>query len=132
MVETTARYWREIPQRYRTEAGKCDSCGTVYFPPRRVCAECAGREFSTVSLSNQGKVDTFTIIKVAPDEFSDLAPYAVGLVELDDGVRIMCQVVDCDPDTIEIGMPVELEFRLLRAEGSAGVLFYGYKAVPAR
>ena len=56
----------------------------------------------------------------------------MGLVELDDGVRIMTQVVDCDPETIEIGMPVELEFRLIRAEGEAGVLFYGYKAVPAR
>ena len=131
-MQTTARYWREIPQRYRTEAGKCSSCGTVYFPPRRVCAECAGREFTDVVLSNKGKVETFTIIKVAPDEFSDLAPYAVGLVELDGGVRIMTQVVDCDPETIEIGMPVELEFRLIRAEGEAGVLFYGYKAVPAR
>ena len=116
-MQTTARYWREIPQRYRTEAGKCSSCGTVYFPPRRVCAECAGREFTDVVLSNKGKVETFTIIKVAPD---------------DDGVRIMTQVVDCDPETIEIGMPVELEFRLIRAEGEAGVLFYGYKAVPAR
>ena len=33
-----ARYWREIPQRYRLEAGKCRSCGEVYFPPRLICA----------------------------------------------------------------------------------------------
>ena len=44
----------------------------------------------------------------------------------------MCQLVDADPEEIEIGMPVKLEFRRIRADGEAGVLFYGYKAVPDR
>ena len=131
MPLTTARYWREVPQRYRMEAGKCTECGEVFFPPRRVCSGCRNREFETVVLADKGEVVTFTVIRVAPDEFSDLAPYAVALVELDGGVRIMTQLVDCDPDEIEIGKKVSLEFRLIRAEGAEGVLFYGYKAVPA-
>ena len=128
---TTARYWREIPQRYRMEAGKCSACGTVHFPPRRVCMECGKREFETVVLPETGTVETYTVIRVAPDEFTDLSPYAVVLVKLDDGTRLMCQLVDCDLETVEIGMPVKLEFRRIRDDGASGVLFYGYKVVPA-
>ena len=40
MPTTPSRSWRENPQRYRMEAGKCTGCGEIYFPPRRVCAEC--------------------------------------------------------------------------------------------
>jgi uncharacterized OB-fold protein len=131
MEGTTARYWREIPQRYRMEAGKCGGCGKVYYPPRRVCAECGSRDFSDEVLPDRGKVETFTVIRVAPEEFTDLAPYTVALVTLANNVRIMCQLVDADPEEIEIGMPVKLEFRLIRSDGEAGVLFYGHKAVPA-
>jgi hypothetical protein len=128
---TTARYWREVPQRYRMEAGKCTACGEIHFPPRRVCMECGKREFETVVLPDTGKVITWTVIRVAPDEFTDLAPYAVCLVELDNGVKIMSQLVDIDLETIELGMPVKIEFRRIRDDGAAGVLFYGYKVVPA-
>jgi uncharacterized OB-fold protein len=128
---TTARYWREQPQRYRMEAGKCTQCGTVYFPPRRVCSGCAGRAFETVVLPGTGTVSTFTVIHVAPTAFTDQAPYAVAIVKLADGTAITTQLVDCDPGAIEIGMPVRLEFRKIFGEGEEGVLCYGYKAVPS-
>jgi uncharacterized OB-fold protein len=130
-MSTVARYWREIPQRYRYEAGKCTSCGKVWFPPRRVCSECKGREFETVVLPMEGEVVTYTVIRVAPTGFGDLAPYAVGIVKLTDGTQIMSQVVDCDPTEVKIGMPVRIEFRRVNEEGESGVLLYGYKCVPA-
>jgi scaffold protein (connect acetoacetyl-CoA thiolase and HMG-CoA synthase) len=128
---TTARYWREIPQRYRMEAGKCTACGEVHFPPRRVCMKCGKREFTTVVLPETGTVETYTVIRVAPDEFTDLSPYAVALVKLENGTKLMCQLVDIDLEKIEIGLPVKLEFRRIRDDGQAGMLFYGYKVVPA-
>ena len=128
---TTARYWREIPQRYRMEAGKCTACGEVHFPPRRVCMKCGKQEFETVVLPDTGTVDTYTVIRVAPDEFTDLAPYAVAMVKLDNGTKLMSPLVDVDLEEIEIGMPVKIEFRRVRDDGAAGVLFYGYKVVPA-
>jgi uncharacterized OB-fold protein len=127
---TTARYWRENPQRYRLEAGKCSGCGTVHFPPRRVCIECREREFETVTLPDEGKVETFTVIRVAPTAYTDEAPYAVALVELTDGTRLMSQLVDCDPEEIEMGMPVKIEFRRILEDGPSGMLAYGYKCVP--
>lgn len=130
-MSTSARYWREIPQRYRYEAAKCMGCGAVHFPPRLVCNECKGRKFEKVVLSGRGKVETFTVIRVAPCEYTDEAPYPVGIVELEDGVKIQCQIADCPAEDIKIGMPVRIEFRKLKEEGEAGILCYGFKAVPA-
>lgn len=129
---TAQRYAREIPQRYRLEAGKCKKCGEIFFPPRLICAKCKGREFETVKLSDEGKVITYTVIRVPPTPFADEAPYAIGIVELNDGVRITTQIVDCELDQIKVGMPVRIEFRKILQEGSAGILCYGYKCVPAQ
>lgn len=130
-MSTAARLKRGMPQRYRLEAGKCAACGYIAFPPRVICPECESREFEQTRLAESGKVATFTVIRVAPDNFTDEAPYAMAIVDLDGGSRIMCQVVDCDLDKVAIGMNVRIEFRLIQSEGEAGLLYYGYKAVPA-
>lgn len=59
------------------------------------------------------------------------APYVLAVVETPEGARMMVQVVDCDPASVEAGMMVALEFRLIRKEGKGGILCYGHKAVPA-
>lgn len=132
MRESPARHHREIPQRYRLEAGKCKNCGKIYFPPRLVCDECGGRKFETIRLKGEGKIFSWTVIRVPPSEFKDQAPYAIGIIELDEGVRITCQIVDCEFDEIEIGKRVKIEFRKISEDGKSGVIYYGYKAVLVR
>lgn len=129
-MPTPSRNWREIPQRYRLEAAKCNGCGFVAFPPRVVCPACGGREFVPAKLVGAGKLLTYTIIRVPPQPFEDQAPYAVGIAKLDDGVNLTAQVVDCDFAGLKVGMRVRLEFRKLSEEGAAGVIYYGYKFVP--
>ena len=124
------RYWREMPQRYRYEAVKCNKCGKVCFPPRMVCPVCQAREFTKVNVNTEGTVETFTVIRVAPSNFVDQAPYCLGIVNLGDDVKILCQIADCEPEELKIGMKVRLEFRKLQREGEDGILCYGYKAVP--
>ena len=124
------RYHREIPARYRLEAGRCNGCGKVSYPPRMVCPSCRGRAFETIRLTPSGKVVTCTVIHVPPDEFLNEAPYAMAVVETPEGARFMTQVVDCDPASIEPGSEVALEFRLIRKEGQSGILCYGHKGVP--
>jgi uncharacterized protein len=126
---SVARYWREVPQRYRFEAKKCNKCGYIAFPPRLICPECRNRNFDDYILKDTGKILTFTTIEVGPTEFADLVPYTVGIVELDDGVRITAQVADAEPDKIKIGGKVRLEFRKIQEDGKAGIIKYGYKAV---
>lgn len=129
-MTTPSRYWREIPQRYRLEANKCKECGYISFPPRLICPQCKNREFEETKLAEKGKVLTFTVIRVPPHQFIDQAPYAVGIVELDDGVKLTGQIVDCDFEDLKIGKRVKIEFRKVFDEGEAGILCYGYKFVP--
>ena len=126
----SARYWREVPQRYRYEAAKCSGCGKVFFPPRRVCSKCRGTSFDKTTLPQEGTIATYTVIRVAPSGFVDEAPYAVGIVSLPGDIKVTAQIVDCDPDKLSIGDKVRLEFRRVRQDGESGILCYGYKFVP--
>jgi uncharacterized protein len=130
MTMFSARAWREYPQRYRLEATKFKKSGKTYFPPRVIDPETGDTEFETVRLPEVGKLLTYTVIRIAPKQWGDLAPYAIGIAELTDGTRIMAQLTDCDPEEVKIGMEVRLEFRRIQEEGPAGVISYGYKFVP--
>jgi len=129
-MPTPSRNWREIPQRYRFEAGKCKKCGYIAFPPRVICPECRSREFETVVLPERGKLVTHTIIRVPPHPFVDQAPYAMGIVELENGLKLTAQVVDIEFEQLRAGLPLRVEFRKIYQEGEAGVICYGYKFVP--
>ncbi|MCP4213608.1 MAG: Zn-ribbon domain-containing OB-fold protein [bacterium] len=124
------RHWRETPERYRMEAGKCTKCGHINFPGRLICPKCRAREFETLNLAGKGNLESFTIIRIAPSGFGDLAPYAVGIVKLDEGIRVMAQVTDCDPETLKIGDNMVTQFRRINEEGKTGMIMYGYKFVP--
>jgi uncharacterized OB-fold protein len=126
----SARYWREIPARFRLEAVRCRGCGKVVYPARRLCPDCRSSDLEPTRLSRTGTVVTSTVIHVAPAEFAMETPYAVAVVETPEGARLMAQVVDCDPASVRPGLPVSLEFRLIRQEGHGGILCYGHKVVP--
>lgn len=128
-MTTPSRYWREIPQRYRLEANKCSKCGIKFFPPRLICPECKNRELEKTKIAETGKIITYTIIRVPPHQFVDQAPYALGIVELDDGVKLTAQIVDCDFEDLKIGQKVRIEFRKIFDEGESGILCYGYKFI---
>lgn len=125
----TPKYTREIPQRYRLEAGKCAGCGYIAFPPRFVCPECGSREFELVKLTPAGTIVTYTIVHVAAEEFSSETPLPIAIIETEEGARLTAQVVDCDPEDVEIGKRVKLIFRCIQREGHSGINQYGYKAV---
>lgn len=127
----SARYWREIPSRYRLEAGRCRGCGKVVYPARRVCPACRGRAFDQTALSLRGTVVTCTRVHIPPGDLVIEAPYMVAVVETPEGARLSAQIVDCDAATLAPGLEVTLEFRLVRREGPEGMLCYGYKGVPA-
>ena len=123
------RYHREKPQRYRLEAGKCSSCGKIHFPPRVVCKECGGREFTVEQLPSRGKVLTCTTVEIPPADFDEQKPYVNAIVELTNGVRLTCMVAEAPPDEVDVGTEVEMVFRRLRCGREWEILQYGYKAV---
>jgi len=125
------KYWREIKYRYQLIGSKCSHCDKIYFPHRNICAICNHRELEDYKLPEKGKILTFTVIRHnIPEGYARLAPYIIGIVELSGGVRILSQIVDCEPKDVSINMNVQLTFRRIREDGSEGIVEYGYKFRP--
>jgi uncharacterized OB-fold protein len=123
------RFWREIPNRYNLIGMKCKSCNKVFFPPRFACPVCRRRgTLEPYKLNGKGKIVTFAITHVAPNGFEDQVPYAIAIIELEEGPRLTAQITDCDPEQVKIGDEVEMIFRRIGQEGSDGPIYYGYKA----
>ena len=77
MTMFSSRNWREYPQRYRLEASKFKKSGKTYFPPRAVDPETGDTECETIKLPDSGKIVTYTVIRIAPEQWGDEAPYAL-------------------------------------------------------
>ena len=123
MTMFSSRNWREYPQRYRLEAVEIQEERQDLFPAaHRSTPKRATPNAEMVDLPETGKVITYTVIRVAPAQWGDMAPYALAIVELTDGTRLMAQMTDCDVDKVKIGMEVRLEFRRIQKEGTHGVI----------
>jgi uncharacterized OB-fold protein/acyl dehydratase len=88
---------------------RCTQCGTLRHPPRPGCGSCGSLEWDTVLSSGRGTVYSFVIYHHPPMPAFDM-PYAVALIELEEGVRMLSNIIDMPLDEIEIGMPVEVTF----------------------
>jgi uncharacterized OB-fold protein len=86
----------------------CDDCGAVFLSRRNACGRCGGRTFSARRLPSAGRVTSFTIVNRAAPGVP--VPFVSAVVELDDGVSVLANVVDVepDPDHVQLGMPVRL------------------------
>lgn len=72
---------------------RCDDCGEHVFYPRAVCPRCGGDRLDWVTARGEGTVHSFTVVhRAAPVGFADAVPYTVGLVDLDEGVRLMASL----------------------------------------
>ncbi len=89
---------------------ECPACGNRQFYPRAACTAC-GADPEWREASGRGTVHTFTVIRqFGGPGFKDELPYVVAMVDLDEGVRLMGNVTDCDPEAVRIGDPVELHW----------------------
>jgi uncharacterized protein len=92
---------------------RCDACAHVYFPPRPFCPSCASRKVSVFRASGRGKLYSYIIHHRAAPGFAP--PYAIAVVELDEGPRMMSNIVDCPqtPEALVLDMPLEVKFERL-------------------
>lgn len=88
---------------------RCEQCGRWRHPPRHVCAECGSWEWKWAKASGKGRVYTWTVIhQPMHPAFASEVPYAVVVVETEEGVRLVTRVRDCPPDRLRLGLAVEL------------------------
>jgi enoyl-CoA hydratase/carnithine racemase/uncharacterized OB-fold protein len=107
----TEEFWRAT-KKHRLLIQECQNCHSLIFYPRKYCPQCWSAELGWRAASGKGKVYTFAIMRdmVEPKFMPDL-PYVLAMVDLEEGVRMMTQIVQCEPATVEIGMVVEVIFR---------------------
>ncbi len=90
---------------------RCKECGTWRHVPREMCPECGSFKWRWERSSGRGTVFSWTVAERAlHPQFADDTPYAPTVVEMEEGVRILTEIVDCEPDELEIGTPVEVVF----------------------
>jgi uncharacterized protein len=108
--EESRGYWEAL-QRHELYVQRCRDCGTHRAPPRAVCPSCLSSAVEWVRASGRGTVYSFTVThqNQAPG-FRDELPYVLAIVELDEGPRLMTNVVECAPDAVRIGLPVEVVY----------------------
>lgn len=127
-MSSVPRFWRRIPNRYNLIGTKCNSCDSVFFPPRSVCPKCRRiGKLESYKLDGKGEIVSYSVIRVPPKGFEDESPYVLAIVELDEGPKITGQITDTKPDEVEIGDKVKAIFRHVGEEGERGIIYYGYK-----
>jgi uncharacterized OB-fold protein len=101
-------YWEGANQgEFRFQ--RCSACGKAQFYSRYACVHCHSTKHEWQVAVGLGRVASFSVIHRAPlSSFAADTPYVLALVDLDEGFRFMCNVLNCDPATVKIGMRVRV------------------------
>lgn len=103
-------YWEGVNQD-RFLFQRCRACGKPQFYPRSICSHCRGKELAWEQARGTGTVASFSIVSRAPTPvFAHDTPYVVAIIDLDEGVRFLCNVINGDPNAVKIGSRVKLVF----------------------
>jgi len=114
----SAPFWAACNRRELTFQ-RCRACGQVQFFPRALCTACQATDLDWQTSAGAGTVFTFTVNQRPPTPaFKDDVPYVIALVDLDEGFRMMLNVIDCAPDEVHIGMRVRIVFEPRGADGA--------------
>ena len=101
-------YW-EGCRRGELRLQRCKDCSKLQFYPRLFCISCQGAELAWEAVSGRGTLASYTVVRRGVSKAYP-APYVVVLVDLEEGPRLMSQLVDCDPEAVVIGAPVQVQF----------------------
>lgn len=113
-TELTRPFW-DATKSERFLVQWCGACNTPIFYPREVCPQCLSSEsLEWRESAGTGQVHAVSVQhRPANPLMADRVPYAVAIVELDDGIRLMSNVVNCDPETVTVGQQVQLTWEPL-------------------
>ena len=103
-------YWQAAKE-HRLALPKCEDCSQFWFPPSRTCPHCLSTNVSFQNVSGRGKVFSFvTFHRVYRPAFAEDVPYVVALVELEEGPRVLSNILGVTHEDVRCEMPVEVVF----------------------
>lgn len=111
----TRHFWDGTRER-RLLLQQCESCAHTYFPPRPFCPRCSGRQVKVVEASGRARLYSYVIGQRPAPGFEP--PYSIAVVELDEGPRMMTNIVGCPqtPEALQLDMPVQVSWQVLDEE----------------
>jgi uncharacterized OB-fold protein len=102
---------------------RCSACAVFRHPPSPICQSCLSAAHEWVAASGRGTVYTYAVVRQALGRgWEDKLPYVVAVIELDEGPRFLTNLVDVEPEAVQIGMPVEVTY-VERADAATLPLF---------
>ena len=129
MESSPAVIWRNKPYRYRLEVRKCPKCGRIFREEVTVCPKCDVKT-ERLDLPPRGRLLSWTKVCQVPEGLEDYSPIYFGLIELEDGNRIVAKLVDVLEEPKE-GMEVEAVLRRVKVDGQTGLIEYAVCFRPA-
>ncbi len=102
-------FWFEAAQRHHLEIQRCMSCSKLRHPPRPRCDKCGSYDWDTQQASGKGTVYSYVVVHYPQVPAFDY-PLAIGLIELEEGTRLVADIVGIDAADVKVGMPVEVEW----------------------
>jgi 3-hydroxy-3-methylglutaryl CoA synthase len=126
---SAAALHREQAEVLRLQGSKCRSCGTVQYPPQRICTRCHTKDqMDRVRLAEKkASLYTYSMDYIAG---SKDVPLVISVINFDGGGRMLCTMTDRDINEVKVGMPLEMSFRRLYT--ADGIHNYFWKATPVR
>lgn len=107
VTEFTTPFWQAL-NTGRFTSTSCKACGKLAFPPKPVCPHCWGSDLCWSDVTPRGVLYSWTRVHAAPTAFKEDAPYSVAIVDLEQGVRIACRLIEGTEVDPLPGMPVEI------------------------
>ena len=109
-IPVSKEFW-EAAKRHELRLQHCKNCDVHIFYPREVCPQCLLSDLEWVKASGRGRVHSYTIMRHAdiPGFLSDV-PYILAIVELEEGPRMLSNLVDCGIEDVKMDMPVTAVF----------------------
>lgn len=104
--ETSRPFW-EAARRHELSLPRCRRCDRVFWYPREVCPHCLSSEIDWVAVSGRGRLHSYTVIhQPANPAFQPDVPYIYAMVELEEGPRLIANLVGCRPEEARIDLPL--------------------------
>ena len=105
----TKEFWAATAQG-RLLLKRCLDCGSVIWYPRAICPECSSLYTEWFEASGRGQIYSYTVNHRGEGAYKDSSPYVLAYVELDEGPRMMTNIVGADDAVLAVGLPVEVVF----------------------
>ena len=109
--ELTQPFW-DAAKRHELIIPRCSRCDAFFWYPRAACPRCLREDWEWTAVSGKARLHTFTVVRQPGNPaFQDDVPYAYAIVQLDEGVRMISNIVDCEiPDGLAVDMRLEASF----------------------